>query len=360
MDPTALLRFWESYPAFRPIGVLVLTALVAALIQTLIARVAIALAARTVTDVDDRVVAAVRPALVTSVVLIGLWVAIDPYLKFGLLRDFLIGLMASTAVLAWAIAANASSDAILDALTARMQSDSVFQPRTLPLFRIGAHILVWGGAIYAGMLAWGIDVSAWLASAGIIGVAFGFAAKDTLANLFAGVFIIADRPYRVGDFLTLDTGERGRVTEIGFRSTRLVTLDDIEIVVPNALMANVRVINESGGPRLHMRVRNLVTVGYGVDLDHVQSLLLEVARASQIVNHEEGPIAPRVRVRALGPNGIEIELQVWVLDPELKEPAMHEVLSGIYKRLRAEGIPISYAKQDLYVKELPSARFGDG
>lgn len=59
------------------------------------------------------------------------------------------------------------------------------------------------------------------ALAGIIGIAVGFAAKDTLANLFSGVFILADAPYKIGDFVVLDTGERGEVTHIGIRSTRL-------------------------------------------------------------------------------------------------------------------------------------------
>ena len=76
----------------------------------------------------------------------------------------------------------------------------------------------------------------------------GFAAKDTLANLFAGVFILADAPYKIGDFIVLDGGERGRVTKIGIRTTRILTRDDVEITIPNATIANSKIINESGGP----------------------------------------------------------------------------------------------------------------
>ena len=106
-------------------------------------------------------------------------------------------------------------------------------------------------AIYFMFLAWNIDVTAWLASAGIVGLALSFAAKDTLSNLFAGVSIVMDAPYKTGDYIILDSGERGVVTEIGLRSTRILTRDDIEITVPNGIIGNSTIINEAGD--LHLR-----------------------------------------------------------------------------------------------------------
>lgn len=99
-------------------------------------------------------------------------------------------------------------------------------------------IVVTALAVYFVFLAWQIDVTAWMASAGILGLAVSFAAKDTLANLFSGVFIVADAPYKLGDFIVLDSGERGEVTHIGIRSTRLLTRDDVEVTVPNSIMGN--------------------------------------------------------------------------------------------------------------------------
>ena len=92
-----------------------------------------------------------------------------------------------------------------------------------------AKTVVVGGAIYLIFQFWGINVTAWLASAGIIGIAIGFAAKDTLANFFAGIFILADTPYNLGDYINLDTGERGKVVHVGLRTTRLLTRDDVEV-----------------------------------------------------------------------------------------------------------------------------------
>ena len=131
------------------------------------------------------------------------------------------------------------------------------RPRTLPIFDIAARSVILCAAAYFVMLAWHIDVTAWLASAGIIGIAVGFAAQDTLANLFAGVFILADAPYKLGDYLVLENGDRGAVVEIGIRTTRLRTRDDVEIIVPNAVMANSRIVNQSGGPSSGFRVRKM-------------------------------------------------------------------------------------------------------
>jgi len=79
-----------------------------------------------------------------------------------------------------------------------------------------------------------------------VGIAGSFAAKDSLANLFGGIFIIRDAPYKIGDFIILDSGERGRVVKIGLRSTRLLTRDDVEVTLPNLYIANSKVVNESG------------------------------------------------------------------------------------------------------------------
>jgi MscS family membrane protein len=104
-----------------------------------------------------------------------------------------------------------------------------------PALRHRVHVVIIVIAAYALLQVWNIDPTAWLASAGVIGIAVGFAAKDTLANLFAGFFIIADAPYKVGDYIVLDSGDRGEVTRVGHPfDAHLLTRDDVEIIIPNA------------------------------------------------------------------------------------------------------------------------------
>ena len=103
-------------------------------------------------------------------------------------------------------------------------------------------ILIFIVASYFVLVSWNIDVTGWLASAGVLGVVLGLAAKDTDANLFAGIFIMTDAPYKEGDYINLESGERGYVRSIGLRSTRIMTRDDIEITVPNSIIANSKIL----------------------------------------------------------------------------------------------------------------------
>jgi small-conductance mechanosensitive channel len=262
------------------------------------------------------------------------------------------GLILTAIALHWGAALTAAAARLLDWLSIHHERFDLVTPRSLPVFDIGAKTLIYGGAAYFVLLAWDVDVTGWLASAGIVGVAIGFASQDTLSNLIAGVFILADAPYKLGDYLVLDNGERGVVVEIGIRTTRLMTRDDVEIIVPNKEMANSRIINQSGGPVEAFRVRVAVGVAYGSDIDLVHATLAEIARGT------EGVLAapqPQVRFRALGESSLDHELLVWVHKPSERGVVTHRLLTAIYKRFNALGIEIPYPKRDVYLHRAPTA-----
>jgi small-conductance mechanosensitive channel len=186
-----------------------------------------------------------------------------------------------------------------------------------------------------------------MAGAGIIGIAVGFAAKDSLANLFAGIFILVEAPYELGDFVVLDGGDRGRVTKIGLRSTRILTRDDIEITVPNAVIANNKITNESGGPWEKERVRISVGVAYGSDIDRVKEVLLDVARHLPEVSSEPDP---RVRFRNFGDSALELQLMCWIDEPVLRGRTTDALNTAVYKRFQAEGIQIPFPVREVYLQ----------
>jgi small-conductance mechanosensitive channel len=95
--------------------------------------------------------------------------------------------------------------------------------KTLPLFNNLGKIGIGLFGIYFIFLSWDININGILASAGVLGVILGLAAKDTVANFFAGIFLMADSPFKEGDYILLDTGERGYVKQMGLRSTRFMT-----------------------------------------------------------------------------------------------------------------------------------------
>mgnify|MGYP002332389765 FL=1 len=200
--------------------------------------------------------------------------------------------------------------------------------------------------MYAVFLVWNIDLTAWIASAGILGLAISFAAKDTLANIVSGVFIMADAPYKLGDFIVLDSGERGVVRSIGIRSTRLLTRDDVEITVPNSIMGNTKVINEAGGRHEKFRIRVKVGVAYGSDIDKVHAVLLDVANGLTGICRNP---APRVRFRAFGDSSLDHELLCWVNKPVLRGKTLHQLNTAVYKRFTAENIQIPFPQRDLHI-----------
>jgi small-conductance mechanosensitive channel len=207
------------------------------------------LVARTRFEFDDDLIDHLHNPIFTSVILAGLALAVN-LLKIGEPFDSIIfSVLITIAYIVWTIFLIRVTRSVLRSIANNDQHVAVLHPQTLPLFENIVFITIIVLSVYIIFTAWNIDMTAWLASAGIIGIAVGFAAKDTLANLFSGVFIMADAPYKIGDFVVLETGQRGEITHIGIRSTRLMTRDDIEVTVPNSVMGNTTIINESGVPQ---------------------------------------------------------------------------------------------------------------
>jgi len=218
------------------------------------------------------------------------------------------------------------------------------------VFEMLIKFVVVGAALYFIFLAWQIDLTAWIASAGIVGIAVGFAAKDTLANLFSGIFIIVDAPYKVGDFIVLEGNLRGQVTRIGIRSTRVLTTDDVEITVPNAAIGSSKIVNETSGRSTRTRIRVGVSAAYGSDIDRVRQVLLGCAAGVPHIATDPGP---DVWFTELGGSGLAFQLLVWLETPAERGRVVDALNTAIYKAFAAAGIEIPYTKTDLYIKELP-------
>ena len=354
--PDAVLPFWEVVAQFPVVGALVIAGvfyLLALAVRSVVFRSLGRLADLTTSLLDDQIVNHLRKPLFTTVLYFGFTLAASAaQLIAG--TEFLINVFLSVIVASWMRAGLRISSSLLESLRDQSRFNLV-EPRTVPLLDLSIKLLAILVGSYVLLIIWGVNPVGWLASAGIVGIAVGFAAKDTLANLFAGFFIVADAPYKIGDYITLDSGERGEVSAIGLRSTRLLTRSDVEITIPNGVIANAKIVNESGGPHLKMRVPIAVSVAYGSDVDEVCEVLCGIAIDSDGVCEQP---EPRVRLRGFGPSSLDFELLVWIEHPELRGRIAHHLYMQIYKTLAAEGIEIPYGKQDLYIKELPPA--GDG
>jgi small-conductance mechanosensitive channel len=330
--------------------ILVLALLVATIVRLIFFPLLMRLARRSQAGVDDSLVRALRNPTTYSLVLVGVTFAVEPLTLPANVGFVLSGLVKSLVAIIWGTAAWRVGTIFLEAMSRNQDRLDWIQPKTVPVLRIGLQVMVIAATLYFLLVAWHINATSWLASAGVLGIAIGFAAKDTLANLFAGVFILADAPYKIGDFVDLESGLRGRVTDIGVRSSRIRTRDDIEITVPNAMIANSRIVNETGGRHQKMRVRVKVSVAYGSDPDQVREILLSCTESTEHLC--ENP-APRVRLRELGDSGLHYELLAWIREPVFRGRVLDELNTRVYKALNAAGIEIPYPKQDVYLRQIP-------
>jgi len=298
-------------------------------------------------SVEDAVMKDLRKPIFNTIFFLGLSLAVVvanlPLGGVTLIKIFLSFITAS-----WMGAVIKISTLALQALS-RENRFQLVDARTVPLLDLTSKLLSIMIGSYVLLIIWGVNPVGWLASAGIVGLALGFAAKDTLGNLFSGFFIVADAPYKIGDYINLDSGERGKVCAIGLRSTRLLTRDDVEITIPNGVIANAKIINESGGP-LSLRIRIIVGVAYGSDADQVVQLLLKAGTEhSEVCKLPE----PRVRLRGFGASSLDFNLMCWITKPEDRGRIAHELHMTIYRLFNEYGVEIPYAKRDLYIKQWP-------
>ncbi len=346
------LQVFGSNRQIQSVIVVLLSFVAAKIANWTVTRAFARLTNRTGTPIDNQILNMLRGPVFNSVLLAGLAIALailqppEPFGRWGL------ALVKTIAVLVWLVLGIQLSTFILGWMAHGQKRFNIVQTATLPLFDNAAKIMLVGAASYFILLSWHVDVTGWLASAGVIGLALGFAARDTLANLFAGVSIIADAPYKVGDFIVLSSGERGQVTQIGIRSTRILTRDDAEITVPNSTIANSMVVNESGGPWVKQRIRIRVSVAYGSDIDVVRQVLLDVSHEALDICAEP---QPRVRFREFGDSGLIFELLCWIEHPILRGQVVDTLNTAIYKAFARAGVEIPYPKRDVYIKGMPGA-----
>ena len=155
----------------------------------------------------------------------------------------------------------------------------------------------------------GINITAIAVSLGIVGIAVGFAARDTISNFIAGLFVLGDKSFKVGDIIEI-SNQKGKVMIMGFRVTKLVTPDNNIITIPNSNFSKNVHINHT--PLEEKRVDLDVTIPYSVDIEDITKSFDELTSGFKWALDE--PKA-NVNINELSDNGIKATLSVWVDDP---------------------------------------------
>jgi len=300
---------------------------------------------RTSMALDDRILDTLHRPVYYTIALVGVLLAVEylgPGERAGL---YARGTLYTLITIIWSFAVIRINNALAQDAFARGADVTGLSKDLLPLFENVMKIVVFVASVAVIFSVWEINVTPLLASAGIIGAGLAIAAKDTVANLFGGISVFLDRPFRVGDYIVLDQQERGEVVSIGLRSTRIKTRDHIQVIVPNSIIANSKIVNESA-PLPHFRVKIPVGVAYGSDIVLVQKILVEIARSNDNVVTEP---EPRVRFRQFGDSALMFELLCWVTESDVRGFTIHEINCEIYRKFGELGVTIPFPQRDVHI-----------
>jgi MscS family membrane protein len=207
---------------------------------------------------------------------------------------------------------------------------------------------------YVILKIWSLDLGPLLTSAGLLTAVGAIAARDALSDFFGGITIFLDRPYHFGDYVVLSSGERGEVVNIGIRSTRIRTRDDVHISVPNSMMVSAKLVNESSHLPQY-RIKCHLAVAYTSDLLEVETVLLDSLKDNPYILQEP---EPRVRYRDFGDWAVELEVLVWIKEPRNRGLVRDQIIRGIHQAYRDGKIDIPYPQKDITIKNRKSEKIG--
>ena len=196
----------------------------------------------------------------------------------------------------------------------------------------------------------GVSVMPFVAGAGVAGIVIGFAAKDTLSNLIAGILLIIDRPFEIGDRIEVWTSPKGSATwgdviDIGIRATKIRTTDNIVIIIPNNEIMKRDIVNYTT-LSTDIRVRIPVGVSYDTDITKAKSVILEVAKGAEWVLKDP---PPTVVVRQFGASSVDLQLRVWIKEPRKRMDTISYMTDKMKEAFDREGIEIPYPKRDITI-----------
>ncbi len=212
--------------------------------------------------------------------------------------------------------------------------------------------IIYATAVILALDVLGMNVMPFIAGAGVAGIAIGFAAKDTLSNLIAGVLLIIDRPFEIGDRIEVWSAPSGSATwgdviDIGLRATKIKTTDHIIIIIPNNEIMKRDIVNYTS-ISTKIRVRINVGVAYDTDIEKAKDLIKDVAGEAAWISKEP---PPKVVVRNFGDSSVDLQLRVWIDNARKRMDTISYITDKVKAAFDKNGIEIPYPKRDITIIE---------
>jgi len=305
------------------------------------------IAKKTKTKIDDEVLNAITNPLKIFIIILGLEISLKSLSIFIPYDSWINGIFFVIFVVLLSLIASK----ILMVLISNWLTDRKRFRKMPKLISKVITIIIYVIAFLIILDYFEIEIGPLVATLGIGALAVGLALQDTLKNFFAGLHIISDKPVGVGDFIELEGNISGYVEDIGWRSTRLRTMRNTIVIIPNSKLSESTIINDSM-PEEEMSVYVECGVAYESDLKKVEKVTIEVAREIQkTIPAASKDFEPFIRYHTFADSNIHFRVVLRVEEPTEKYLITHEFIKALKERYDKEGIEISWPIMKIYRRE---------
>ena len=291
------------------------------------------------TDLNGRILQRVTPHVSRLLVMLGVYLAIRSMPLHEKLVVILSGLLfIALVVIVFSLVYYVFAELLQWYIAGQHDnSDALISRHMIPIAEKLTLLFLMGTALLFILKHFHYDIFSVVTALGVGSLAIGLAAKDTLANMISGFTLMLDRPFRIGDRIQLAGGQVGDVAGIGLRSTRIRTLDNQLMIIPNSDLCNTMLINLAF-PDVRAQGRINIGVAYGSDVDRVKEIL--VAAALDVANVLRDP-APEAFFVSFGDSALNMSLFFWVEYSRLFGTT-DKINSLIIRRFNENGVEIPF------------------
>ena len=308
------------------------------------------LTAFTATDLDDRILGRVIPHVSRLFIMLGAYLAIRSLPLHEKMVVVFSGLLFIILIVILFNLAYHAFDELLQWYVAGRQeeSDALISRQMLPLAEKVVMLFLMGTALIIVLKHFNYDIFSLVTALGIGSLAIGMAAKDTLAHMISGFTLMLDRPFRIGDRIQLTGGQTGDVISIGMRSTKIKTIENTLLVIPNSDLCNTMLINQAFPDR---RIKGRINIGvaYDSDVNRVKELL--VATAIEVDTVLPDP-APEAFFVAFGESSLNMSLFFWIEEYDALFSTIDKLNSLIMNRFKEHGIEIPFPVRTVKLEKI--------
>jgi small-conductance mechanosensitive channel len=343
----------HSFEILLAVAVMLLTLGLGLLARRLIFSALTRWARKTNGQMDDIIVRAVKGPFVIWVLMLGIHLAAQvsplPEKISGLIAKILLFLLIASLT----VVGSRMASKIVRVYGTRAQGALPVTTLTQNLAQLA--VIVVGILILLNLL--GVSITPLLTALGVGGLAIALGLQDTLANLFAGFHVSVAGYVRLGDYIKLNSGEEGYVTDIAWRNTTIRGLSNNLIIIPNSRLAQAIVTNYHL-PEKRISLSIPVSVAFDCDPDRIERVLMEEAvKGAREISGLLGEPAPVVRfIPGFGPSSLDFTLSCQVSEFVDQYPVQHELRKRILMRFRREGIEMPFPTRTVHVKEEPETK----